>query len=479
MTPASKPTHQPATSVLSPPSDQRDALPIWLVREDRLEEDLAALSGEQRLWLTAIGFKGGARKHALVPGPAGNLAGVVLGVGKADAVSSFEPAPVLLGLLPPLLPRGSYRLASPVADGCLAGVAWGMGAYRFQRYRSNATDAAASLRLEAEADHAKAANIVEAVWLGRDLINTPANDMGPAELEDATRSLGEKHGAEVEAVAGDVLLERGYGLIHAVGKASPRAPRLIELTWGRSDAPKVTLVGKGICFDTGGLDIKPASGMLLMKKDMGGAATALALAHMIMGQKLDVRLRVVIAAAENSIAGNAFRPGDVIRSRSGKTVEIGNTDAEGRLVLADALTLADQDAPDYLMTFATLTGAARIALGPELMPFYCDDDAFAASIAAAGAAVGDPVWRMPLTTPYESWLDSPVADMNNVAEGGFAGSIVGAIFLKRFVERARRFAHFDIYGWRPSAKPLGPKGGEVNAARAVFETLVRGAGSSG
>jgi leucyl aminopeptidase len=260
-------------------------------------------------------------------------------------------------------------------------------------------------------------------------------------------------------------------MIHAVGRASTRPPRLIDVTWGRADAPRVTLVGKGICFDTGGLDIKPASAMLLMKKDMGGAAAALALAHMVMAGALDVRLRVLIPAAENSIAGNAFRPGDVLTSRAGKTVEIGNTDAEGRLVLADALALADEERPDTLVSFATLTGAARVALGPELPPLYTDDDAFAGALAAAGLRVGDPVWRMPFWSGYESSLDSPVADMNNVADGPFAGSVTAALFLRSFVKQARRFAHFDIYGWRPAPKPLGPKGAEVQAARAVFEVM--------
>ena len=307
--------------------------------------------------------------------------------------------------------------------------------------------------------------------LGRDLINVPANDMGPEEIEAAALRVARHHGAAASSIVGDELLARNFPLIHAVGRASPRAPRLVEFTAGRADAPKVTIVGKGIAFDTGGLDIKPSSAMLLMKKDMGGAATALALAHMILATGLDVRLRVLLACAENSVSGSSFRPGDVIRSRAGRTVEIGNTDAEGRLVLADALALADEEAPDYLFTFATLTGAARVALGPEIMPFYCDDNELAGSLASAGDSVGDAVWRMPLRTPYETWLDSSVADMNNVSEGGFAGSIVGAVFLKRFVSRARRFAHFDIYGWRPQAKALGPRGGETHAARAVFEVL--------
>jgi leucyl aminopeptidase len=309
------------------------------------------------------------------------------------------------------------------------------------------------------------------VWLGRDLINTPASDLGPQQLEETTRLLAKRHGAKVSSIVGDDLRTANFPMIHAVGRASDRPPRLIDLTWGKATSPRVTLVGKGICFDTGGLDIKPASAMLIMKKDMGGAAAALALAHMIMSSGLDVRLRVLIPAAENSVAGNAFRPGDVLMSRAGKTVEIGNTDAEGRLVLADALALADEEEPDTIVSFATLTGAARVALGPELPPLYTDDDAFAGEIAEAGNRVGDPVWRMPFWTGYESTLDSAVADMNNVSDGPFAGSVTAALFLRRFVKQARRFAHLDIYGWRPAPKALGPKGGEVQSARALFEVL--------
>jgi leucyl aminopeptidase len=452
---------------------KRKTLPVWLVRDGKAAEDLAGLPAEQRQWLGAVGYKASARRHALIPGTGGALAGAVLGIGKAEEPRRPYPAETLLGLLPTVLPGGAWHLGSGVENAELAAVAWGLGAYKFRRYKAGEAEPLAALKVPKGVDLERVTNTVEAVWLGRDLINTPANDMGPEELEAATRTLAKRHGAKVTAIVGDDLLKKNFPLIHAVGRASPRAPRLIDLTWGRADAPKVTIVGKGICFDTGGLDIKPSSGMLLMKKDMGGAATALALAHMIIGQKLDVRLRVLIAAAENSVAGSAFRPGDVIASRLGKSVEIGNTDAEGRLVLADALALADEETPDYLMTFATLTGAARVALGPELVPFYCNDEALAGAIAAAGAAMGDLVWRMPLATPYESWLDSQVADMNNVAEGGFAGSIVGAIFLQRFVSRARHFAHFDIYGWRPAAGALGPKGGEANAARGVLEALRR------
>ena len=314
-------------------------------------------------------------------------------------------------------------------------------------------------------------NQIEAIWLGRDLINTPANDMGPDDIENAARELALRHGASVSVITGDDLLTHNFPLIHAVGRASPRAPRLIDLTWGNPDAPKVTLVGKGIVFDTGGLDLKPSSAMLLMKKDMGGSATALSLAHMIMGQRLPVRLRVLIPAAENAVSGNAFRPSDVIKSRLGHTVEIGNTDAEGRLVLADALALADEESPASLFTFSTLTGAARVALGPDLPAFFTDDEALASVVVARGRAIGDPVWRMPLWNGYERNLDSEVADMNNVSESPFSGAIIAALFLRRFVKRANRFAHFDLYGWRPAARPLGPKGGEPQSARAVFDVL--------
>jgi leucyl aminopeptidase len=385
----------------------------------------------------------------------------------------MDRAELAIGTLPGVVPPGRYRLASPVEDAELAAVAWGLGAYRFRRYKSGSGSGedTAALELPSGIDGVRAQAIVEAVGLGRDLINTPASDLGPEELEAAARRLAERHGATFACTVGDDLLAANFPMIHAVGRASQRAPRLIDMAWGRAEAARVTLVGKGICFDTGGLDIKPASGMLIMKKDMGGAAAALALGHMIMSAKLDVRLRILIPAAENSISGNAFRPGDVLDSRAGKTVEIGNTDAEGRLVLADALALADEDKPDTLLSFATLTGAARVALGPDLPPFFSDDDALAAAVLSAGLRVGDPVWRMPFWAGYEANLDSPVADMSNVSDGPFAGAVTAALFLRRFVKHARRYGHFDIYGWRPVQKPLGPKGGEVQAARAVFDLL--------
>src|SRR5688572_26584800 len=436
-----------AAAVLVPADNKERSVPIWIVR------GAAALGGvphtdAQRAWVEAAGFKGSGNRQLLVPGSDGDVAGVLLGIGETR--EPMARPELLVGLLAGALPRGVYHLAGDVEDADLAAVAWGLGAYRFRRYKSGETEARPQLKVPPGADLARALATVEAVWLGRDLINTPAADLGPQELEETARQLAKRHRAGISSVVGDDLLAKNFPMIHAVGRASSRPPRLIDLTWskpgGRPNAPRVTLVGKGICFDTGGLDIKPASGMLLMKKDMGGAATALALAHIVMSSGLDVRLRVLIPAAENSIAGNAFRPGDVLTSRAGRTVEIGNTDAEGRLVLADALALADEDAPDTILSFATLTGAARVALGPELPPFYTDDDSFAGAVAAAGLRVGDPVWRMPFWSSYEASLDSAVADMSNVSDGPFAGSVTAALFLRRFVKQARRFAHFDIYG---------------------------------
>jgi leucyl aminopeptidase len=327
--------------------------------------------------------------------------------------------------------------------------------------------------VEPEFDLDAVLGIVSGVQIARDLVNTPANDLGPEELSSAAISLFGAYGGTGRVVEGDALLAEGFPMVHAVGRASSRAPRLIDATWGDETAPKVTLVGKGVIFDTGGLDIKPASAMTLMKKDMGGAANVLALAAMIMDAELPVRLRVIIPAVENAISGNAFRPGDVLSSRKGLTVEIGNTDAEGRLVLADALALADEEAPEILLDMATLTGAARVALGPDLPPFYTDDEDFAADLAAQAEKVSDPLWRLPLWRPYETYLESRVADINhiNTSGAGFAGSVTAALFLSRFVEKARTWAHFDIYAWNPSDRPGKPAGGEAQAARALFALL--------
>jgi leucyl aminopeptidase len=464
--------HTAAAAVVLAADTRKPSIPVWLARGARWVRT-AALSPAQKAWAEAQGFKGAAGKVLLLPGSDGDLAGAVLGLGEPRPGDPMHTAELAVAALPAALPPGVYHLADAVADPALAAVAWGLGAYRFQRYKSANGAERPQLKLAAGVTLERVLAIVDAVWLGRDLINTPASDLGPQELEDAARRLAKQHGARLSSTVGEDLLAKNLPMIHAVGRASDRAPRLIDITWGKPDARRVTLVGKGICFDTGGLDLKPASGMLLMKKDMGGAATALALGHMVMAEGLDLRLRILIPAAENSVSGNAFRPGDVLTSRSGKTVEIGNTDAEGRLVLADALSLACEERPDTLMSFATLTGAARVALGPDLPPLYTDDDAFAADIAAAGNAVGDPVWRMPFWSAYEASLDSQVADMNNVSDGPFAGSVTAALFLRRFATQARRYAHFDIYGWRPAAKPLIPKGGEPQAARAMFEVLRR------
>jgi leucyl aminopeptidase len=305
-----------------------------------------------------------------------------------------------------------------------------------------------------------------------DIATTPvrvglaAADAG-LDIAEAALDLAGRHGATATVIVGDDLLEAGYPMVHAVGRASTRAPRIVDIRWGRRDAPKLTVIGKGIVFDTGGLNIKPVSGMAIMKKDMGGAASALAIAHMVMSAGADVRLRVMLPIAENSISGNAFRPGDILTSRCGKTVEIGSTDAEGRLVLADAISFADEEAPDTLITLATLTGAARVALGPDLPALYTDDDGLATAITEAGLALGDPSWRMPFWPGYERMFDTEIADMNNAGESPFAGSITAALFLRRYVRNARRFAHFDVYGWRPAARPLGPKGGEAQLARTL------------
>ena len=468
-----------SSNVFAKPGLAGPRIPIHLI--DDSDGTTAQLSPVHTAWLAAQGFRTTLRKVVCLPGPDGSLAGIAIGA-RVPSVAGRPPDPMaraelIAGLLPLQLPAGRYHFATPFADPQLAAVAWGLGAYRFRRYKSGDSDALPKLDFPDGVDHARVAAIVEGAAFGRDMINTPASDMGPAEIEDATRLLASMHGATVSSVIGDDLLAKNFPLIHAVGRASPRAPRLIDLTWqpaGRASVlPRVTLVGKGIAFDTGGLDLKPSSGMLIMKKDMGGAAAVLAAAHMIMSANLPVRLRVLIAAAENSVSGNSFRPLDVIMSRAGLTVEIGNTDAEGRLVLADALALADEESPDVLMTFATLTGAARVALGPDLPPYFTDDEALAGDIAAAGLAVADPVWRLPFWTAYEAGLESAVADINNVSDGPFAGAVTAALFLRKFVKNAPRFAHFDIYGWRPAPKALGPKGGEVNAARAVFACLAK------
>ena len=444
------------------------SVPVWFVNTDNWSTVRGQLGAAAQRFADSAKFEPKAGQLLLLPGDNGALAGVLFGIEPANKPGTDRFLP---GRLPALMPVGTYRFANAPHDTRLAALAFALGSYKFTRYRkAEPNPNGAQLEIPGGVDGVDLSRIAEGVALARDLINTPANDMGPAELEQAARTLAERHGAEVQSIVGDDLLKQSFPLIHAVGRASPRAPRLIDLTWGDQAAPKITLVGKGVCFDTGGLDIKPDAGMLIMKKDMGGAANVLAAAHMIMDARLKVRLRVLIPAVENAIAGDAFRPLDIYKSRKGITVEIGNTDAEGRLVLADALALADEETPELIVDMATLTGAARVALGPELPPLFTNDDKLAADFTRHAEAERDPMWRMPLWRPYESMLDSKTADINNVG-GPQAGSITAALFLNRFVTAAKVWAHFDIFAWTPSAKPGRPDGAECQVARALYALL--------
>jgi leucyl aminopeptidase len=443
------------------------AIPITFVTKATWEAIRNGLPTEAQKFALANAFAAKPGKCLTLPAPDGGIAQVLFGLEDEASPSRdlFRP-----GALPGLLPPGVYRFANPPHDARLAALAFALGSYRFGRYRK--TDNGDVRLVPPDGiDTAEIARMADAATLARDLINTPSNDMGPEELAQAAQAIAARYGASFSCIVGDELVRQNFPLIHAVGMASTRAPRLIDFSWGDPDLPKVTLVGKGVCFDTGGLDLKPSSGMLIMKKDMGGAANVLALAQMVMDAQLKVRLRVLVPAVENAVAGNAFRPLDIFKSRKGLNVEIGNTDAEGRLVLADALALADEEKPDLLIDLGTLTGAARVALGPDLPPFYTNDETLAADVARCAKGENDPLWRMPLWPPYDSWLDSKVADINNAPGGTFAGSITCALFLQRFVEQARSWLHVDIYGWTPSAKPARPEGGECQAARAIYKLL--------
>jgi leucyl aminopeptidase len=450
-----------------------DAIPIRLIAQEN--GALPGLSSAERAWVEAQGWTAKQGTVLLLPNGHGGVGGVLLGTGGNDWAMQ---SPLLLGVLPAALPPGDYRFVSPLPDPELAAVAFLAGSYRFTRYKTANGQKPKRLVLPEDADREEVLALAEALYFGRDLINTPANDLGPAELEAAARELANAFSGSVKVTEGSGLLSDNFPMIHAVGRASDRPPRLIDLRWGSEHAPKVTIVGKGICFDSGGLDIKPSSAMALMKKDMGGAASALAFALLVMRAKLPMRLRVLIPAAENSIGGNAFRPGDVLPSRNGMTVEVGNTDAEGRLVLADAISLAEEEAPDYLVTIATLTGAARVALGPDLPPLYTDDEELADALLASGRAIGDPFWRMPFWPPYDKMLKSSVADVSHIAEGAFAGSVIAALFLKRFVRQSKRFVHLDIFGWVPREQPGRPQGGEPQGARALYHYFRQELGQS-
>ena len=438
------------------------AIPLHVIDADALD----TIPDSARAWADQHGFKGTAGAVLTVPDAGGKIAMALVGNGTTN---SRKRGRFFVGSAATKLPEGTYEIASGLSGQALeeAALGWLLSSYTFSRYKSKSAITAQLIAPEG-IDAARITSIAEGEALTRDLINTPASDMGPQDLEDATAALAKKHGAKLSVITGDALLAENFPMIHTVGRASVRAPRLLDLRWGDT-GPTLTLVGKGVCFDTGGLNIKPGSSMGLMKKDMGGAATTLGLAHMIMALGLKIQLRLLIPAVENSIDGNAFRPQDVLNSRKGLTVEINNTDAEGRLVLADALALADEETPDLVISMATLTGAARVAVGPDLSPFFTDNDAHAAALAKSAATVADPVWRLPFHDPYEAMIEPDIADLDNAPAGGFAGTITAALFLRRFVQSP--YMHFDIYGWNPSSKPARPKGGVGMGARAILDAL--------
>ncbi|MFW5654487.1 MAG: leucyl aminopeptidase family protein [Roseicyclus sp.] len=444
------------------------AIPIHLVDKDGRDAVLAALDGPAAAWARFHGFSGALAETCALPDAEGRPARVLLGTGTPAERARMRFA---VGAAISRLPEGDYALETwpDGAEGVEIALGYLFALYRFSRYRTQ-PEAKARLAPPPHLDAARLERIAAAETLTRDLINTPAEHMGPAALEDAARALAGEHGAAITATTGADLLDANLPLIHTVGRASDEDPRLIDLSWG-TDGPRVTLVGKGVCFDTGGLNLKPGASMGLMKKDMGGAANVLGLAQMIMASRLPLRLRVLIPAVENAVAGTAFRPGDILTARDGRTVEINNTDAEGRLVLADALSLGGEEAPDLMVSMATLTGAARVALGHDLAPFYTGDERLAAALTQAAARVADPVWRMPFHEPYEKMIEPGIADLDNAPSGGFAGSITAALFLRRFAGGARAYAHFDIYAWSPSDAPGRPKGGLGQGARALFEAL--------
>jgi leucyl aminopeptidase len=450
--------------------DGRRAIPLTVLTKDRLGPWLDAAPECQRQWVHAIGFTAEAGKFALLPAEDGQLARVLVGTG---SVVSGGGIWVLAGL-PEALPEGSYRLdeAPDSADPTRVALGWALGTYGFSRYHAKAASGVALVWPD-NADRAWVLRLAAAVFLARDLVNTPAGDLGPEELAAAAVTVADAAGARHRTIVGDQLLAENYPTIHAVGRASARPPRLVDIAWGDSSAPKVTLVGKGVCFDSGGLDLKPASGMRLMKKDMAGAAIMLGLAQAIMDARLDLRLRVLLPLVENSVSGNAMRPLDIVRTRSGLTVEIGNTDAEGRLILCDALTEAVREKPAMLVDIATLTGAARVALGPDIAALFCNDEPLAAELLEAAAAEDDPMWRMPLWRPYRKMLDSKTADLNNVSESPHAGAVTAALYLQEFIPHDVAWAHLDAMAWNPQARPGRPEGAEATALRALYAHFAR------
>jgi len=453
-------------SNLLQPDKGEPATPLRLVDKKGFDAWLKAQPERARQAASAQGFTGESGQLAVLPGERASEWSAALGIADCDALG-----PWCLAKAAESLPEGRYRLEGRAPGAAALG--WLLGQYGFERYKAPKEKKGPRILLTSEpARIEETLLLAQATSLVRDLVNTPAGDLGPAELETAARDVAASCGAEVSVTSGKAL-EEGYPMIAAVGRAaSPdRAPRLIELEWGDRRHPRIAIVGKGVCFDSGGLDIKPSSGMRLMKKDMGGAAHALALALVVMRSRLPVRLHLLIPAVENSVSGNAFRPGDILRSRKGPTVEIGNTDAEGRLILGDALARAAESEPELILDFATLTGAARVALGPDLPALFANDDSLADSLLSAGTRIGDPAWRMPLWKAYDDMFSSDVADFANASEGGFAGAVTAALFLQKFVPEATPWAHFDTFAWRASAKPGRPKGGDALGLRAAFAML--------
>ena len=444
-------------------------IPLVPLRKDGLQSWLKKQGDRRAAWVRAGGFTAEPGSVLLLPGTGRGgdkpVEVALVGIRDNDDIWSWASAA-------DRLPAGRYQLDDKAKKRLTARatLGWALGSYRFGRYKKNNSKSAVLVLPKGNAA-TESVQAAESIYLVRDLINTPSSDMGPGELASAAQALSREFKGRCKVTIGDALLRDNYPMIHAVGRASSRQPRLIDMTWGRARDPKVTLVGKGVCFDTGGLDLKPASNMLLMKKDMGGAAHVLGLARMIMAAKLPVRLRVLIPAVENSVSGDAFRPLDILASRAGISVEIGNTDAEGRLILADALTEALSESPTLLLDFATLTGAARAALGPELPAMFCNDSALAKALEQSADAEDDPVWRMPLWQSYRRFLDSPIADINNTSSVPQAGAVTAAVFLHEFVGDAAPWAHFDIYGWNPAARPGRQKGGEAMAIRAAFRVI--------
>jgi leucyl aminopeptidase len=443
--------------------DATTALPLHVLDRTQFGEWRAAQAAAVQAWLDAQAFSAAPGSVILLPGEHG-IAGAVLGVG--DALDPYSYAHAPHGL-----PPGDWTLASILDDDARIALqlGWGLGSYRFDRYRK-LMRAPAKLLLDGNTSDAETFDVLAACVRVRDLVNTPTEHMGPGDLEAVARTMADTHGAQIEVITGDELLTQNFPAIHAVGRASHRAPRLIALRWGASGLPHVALVGKGVCFDTGGLDIKPADGMRNMKKDMGGAAHALALAELIMARKLPLRITVLVPAVENAIGPDAFRPGEVIATRQGLSIEIDNTDAEGRVVLCDALTYAGEQQPDIVLDFATLTGAARIALGPDLPALFSNDEVLANDWINAGERMRDPLWRMPLWRPYLRYLNSHIADMAN-AGSRMAGAVTAALYLERFVPATQKWAHLDVYSWNDSDRPGRPPGGEAMALRAAFEML--------